>query len=407
MAPNALVLVTDRLGAGYLGPYGNTWIETPAWNRLAAEGTLFETALVDSPCLAHVYDSYWHGRHASSQPAQEDSPPLAALLAENSIQSWLITDERVVAEQAAAASFDERVVLPPGDEKSAGTLEGTQLARLFATVIDVVRHQAEAPCLIWVHAQAMQGPWDAPYYLRSQFVEAEDPAPPDFVQPPELQVKANGDPDLLLGIQHAYGGQAVLLDSCLEILLDALGSTALGETTAFMATATRGYPMGEHQYVGRNELPLYGELLQVPWILRWPGLAGATWRQQQMVQPPDVYTTLLNWFNIVPPASVWGCSLRPDHVHLSATPDQLIACSQHEQQVSLRVPGWFMRRTGQEEVEVFVKPDDRWECNEISARCGPVVELINQTLTQFEAAVRANDRRQLPPLDPKLRQQFF
>jgi len=35
----ALIIVScDGLGARFLGPYGNTWLETPAIDRLAAEG---------------------------------------------------------------------------------------------------------------------------------------------------------------------------------------------------------------------------------------------------------------------------------------------------------------------------------------------------------------------------------
>lgn len=52
---NAIVLVVDRLGAGYLGPYGNTWLETPHWNRLAARSALFEWALTDAVDLPTVY----------------------------------------------------------------------------------------------------------------------------------------------------------------------------------------------------------------------------------------------------------------------------------------------------------------------------------------------------------------
>ncbi len=63
---NAIVIVVDRLGAGYLGPYGNTWIETPSCNRLAARSVLFEFALADAVDLATVYRSYWQGLHAMS-----------------------------------------------------------------------------------------------------------------------------------------------------------------------------------------------------------------------------------------------------------------------------------------------------------------------------------------------------
>jgi arylsulfatase A-like enzyme len=38
---NAICLVVDRLHTGFLGAYGNTWIETPVFDRLAAESFHF------------------------------------------------------------------------------------------------------------------------------------------------------------------------------------------------------------------------------------------------------------------------------------------------------------------------------------------------------------------------------
>lgn len=61
---NAVVIVIDRLGAGFLGPYGNTWIDTPAMNQLASESLLFEYATADSSDLNLLYRAYWSGVHA-------------------------------------------------------------------------------------------------------------------------------------------------------------------------------------------------------------------------------------------------------------------------------------------------------------------------------------------------------
>ena len=78
---NALCLVFDRLHAGYLGAYGNTWIETPALDRLASRSLVFDRALVDSPQLERLYRSYWQGQHALCPATEESRPGLAALLA--------------------------------------------------------------------------------------------------------------------------------------------------------------------------------------------------------------------------------------------------------------------------------------------------------------------------------------
>ena len=39
---NIISIVIDRLHFGYLGCYGNSWIETPNFDQLAASGFLFD-----------------------------------------------------------------------------------------------------------------------------------------------------------------------------------------------------------------------------------------------------------------------------------------------------------------------------------------------------------------------------
>ena len=81
---NAICLVFDRLHVGYLGPYGNSWIETPAWNRLASQSMVFDQALIDSPDLQRLYRSYWQGWHAMCPAPPADDrrwPRSCAMLA--------------------------------------------------------------------------------------------------------------------------------------------------------------------------------------------------------------------------------------------------------------------------------------------------------------------------------------
>ncbi len=66
---NAILLVIDRLHAGYLGAYGNAWNETPAIDRLAAEGFVFDQCLIDSPRLETFCRGLWLGSHALTAAA--------------------------------------------------------------------------------------------------------------------------------------------------------------------------------------------------------------------------------------------------------------------------------------------------------------------------------------------------
>src|SRR5258708_7415299 len=59
------VLVVSARGwhLGYLGCYGNGWISTPALDRLAAEGIVFDQHLADVPDAATARRTWRDGRH--------------------------------------------------------------------------------------------------------------------------------------------------------------------------------------------------------------------------------------------------------------------------------------------------------------------------------------------------------
>ena len=123
--PRAVVLVLDGLGAGYLGPYGNTWIETPTFNQLASQSWLLEQALIDSPNLELLYRSLWTGRHAA-RPAPPDSPSAASLLqrlAQAGASTLLITDEAACA-ASAGPGVRTHAVGGGGGRGRAGGLRG-------------------------------------------------------------------------------------------------------------------------------------------------------------------------------------------------------------------------------------------------------------------------------------------
>ena len=170
---NAIVIVVDRLGAGYLGPYGNTWIETPSCNRLAARSVLFEFALADAVDLPTVYRSYWQGLHAMSPDRPIRSLPEIA--AARGVHGGLVTDEPQLVELPGAAGFADRVVLTLAPvERPAAEVVQTQMAQLFAAAAHWLQRAPE-PFLLWIHARGMAGAWDAPVEFRNQFADEDDP----------------------------------------------------------------------------------------------------------------------------------------------------------------------------------------------------------------------------------------
>ena len=289
-SPNAIVLVLDRLGSGFIGPYGNTWVETQSCNRLASEGLLCEFMVSDSPGLESVYRSYWTGRHAmDGRPADGT---IMAEAAKAGLKTILLTDEPRLAEHLLAAGFAEKILLPTEELAApAKEIAETQIARLTQAAMEVIARQRE-PYLLWIHSRGMSGAWDAPLEYRNAFRDEDDPQPGDFTAPPLIKKDGVFDPDELLRYVHAYAGQVTVMDLCLGALLDAAEEHRMAKDTLFAFTSPRGYPLGEHGQVGPVEDSLYGEVLNVPLIIRLPLGSGALTRTQELIQPGDLHDLL-------------------------------------------------------------------------------------------------------------------
>ena len=401
---NALILVVDGLGCSCLGPYGNTWIDTPAWNRLAARSLLFETMLADSGELASIYNGYWHGTHRLQAPVIEAMPTLPGLVGQQAA-TILVTDDRELGDTRGAQDFEQRVVLPTETMpvEAASELEQTELARLFASALTTLE-QAAAPFLLWIHARGLCGPWDAPYALRAGFAAEDDPAPPAFVRPPAFRLEPDYDPDTVLGLQQAHAAQVATLDTCLDVLLDAFWSGPYADDTLLVVLGSRGYPLGEHHWVGVDAAPLYAELLQVPALIHWPDGRGSADRMPHLIQPCDVMPTVLRWLDVpLPENGIWGRDLT---ALVSQSADELgvwdRAVAGNGAERVIRVPGWCARLCDHSPPELYVKPDDRWEVNNVADRCHDVVDQLRDIASQFEQAARENRRDNLVSLPEPL-----
>jgi arylsulfatase A-like enzyme len=391
---NSIIIVVDRLHSGYLGCYGNAWIATPAIDRLAGESFLFDQALVDSPHLDHVCGSFWQGLNA-----------LAAIA-----PTTLLTDEPQVARHPLAGMFGQLVEVPaPRIRKAAEEVQQAQFARLLAAASNWLGEASEPFCL-WLHSRGMSAAWDAPLEFRQRYADDEGPPLSKFVAPPHFRVAADADPDELLGIRWAYAGQVSLLDACLAEFLELIDTPELRSNTLLVLVSARGYPLGEHGWIGEGDRagasadpPLHEELIHIPWLMRLPGGVGAAARSQALVQPADLPATLLSWWQAPATASAGGgLDLLPIVRDEAETVRDRVALRSGANERAIRTPAWHMRLSraptlaGDAVVRrLYAKPDDRWEMNEVSDRCGEVPDLLAQTLAEIEQAHQHG-----PPLSP-------
>lgn len=421
----AVVLVMDRLGAGFLGPYGNTWVPTPYINRLASQSLLIEHAVIDSPYLDGLYRSYWRGEHALCGDAPRDRSGLAAALVDAGIGTTLVTDEATVARHPGAGGF-RKVIRVQADAKreAARDVGKTHLARLLNRAVEELATMRR-PSLLWIHGRAMSGPWDAPRDYRDRMADEEDPVPPGFVDVPNRLLGRDYDPDELLGIVFAYAGQVSALDACVGGFVDALDLAARDHEALFILTSSRGFPLGEHLRVGPTDEALYHELLHVPCITRFPGGLAAAMRSQTLWQPSHMHAMLLDWLTngtdaVSEPAASVLAIANGDCENLTQR-----ACVVSTTEWAIRTPAWYLKvprqSTRQSEstrqsvsandpsldarqqgYELYVKPDDRWDFNNVATRCPNIAEQMHAQLDLFRSAAHAHDLERLPALPEEL-----
>ena len=89
---NVIVVVCNSLHLGFLGAYGNAWIETPNLDRLAAEGVVFDHHFPENLTTLPTRRSWWTGRYGFADPEQgwtplrPDEPILPDLLWDKGVQ---------------------------------------------------------------------------------------------------------------------------------------------------------------------------------------------------------------------------------------------------------------------------------------------------------------------------------
>ena len=402
---NAICLVIDRLHAGYLGALGNSWIDTPSIDRLASQSLVCGQMLVDTPRLDALYRSYWQGWHALCPPPPGDRPSLAAMLREGAVHSALLSDDRTIQEHPLAVDFDEVVAIdPPWQTRVAGEgkFERTHLARCFVQIIDWLQ-SAPQPFLLWCHLASLGTTWDAPLEFRQRYWEEGDPPPPQSAEVPDRRLDDNPDPDEILGVTQSYAGQVSLLDTCLGGLGEFLRGNPLAGETLLTLTSARGFPLGEHGRIGPCDDALYGELVHVPLLFRFPDNRGAALRSHALVEPGDISATLLDYWGMGdgPPSPAAGSLMTLLGGDAVPRRDRVCAAG-HGSERAIRTPAWYLRRSGV--TELFSKPDDYWEVNNVAPRCQEIVECLEDALNEFEQTLQAGRASDLPPLSDILLQ---
>jgi arylsulfatase A-like enzyme len=344
-----LVIEAAGLHLGYLGCYGNDWVATPNLDRLAVQGIVSDWHFADQPELAIT--TPWQSRSVGTGCyAFPGAPPLV---------SDLPRMPRIV--------------------------RCDKLTRFGADALQAAQANDR---WLWLEGPSLLPPWD----LEDEMLDAyfdEDDVEEGLTAwtDPQLELVTLNEAEVLQ-LQNSYAAAVTVFDAQLGELLEAIDL----EDTLLCVTARAGLPLGEHGMIGAPRPWLYDELVHVPLLLRRPNAENAGMRVAALTQPVDLLPTFLEALG-QPASALHGRSLWPlIRGEVEELRPYAVASMRVEDQESwlLRSADWAFHRAKNvgQPLQLFVKPDDRWEVNNLVQQQGELADGMNAALGAFAEVIR-------------------
>ncbi len=388
-----LVLAVRGLQTAYVGCYGNPWIATPALDALATGGVVFDRHYAGRADAAGACRTWRDGRCRLPDPSRREPPAdapadLIEQLRKRGVHTCLVLDDSRPAEPGFEVGWDE-----------------VHRAASFDAVLDAAsaaldQLASRGDWLLWVDLAALIPPWDTPEEFLAPYFQAEAVGDEEEEEPLEPLTPLNDptpgpvdaeDDELFLRLQDSYAGAVTYLDAGVGRLLERLDAVDARDETLVVLTADCGLALGEHGYVGPTAPLAHEETTHLPLILCLPGGDEAGRRVAALTQAADLAATLADVFEAELP-SAHGRTLLP-LVYGEAEEVHAYVCSGGQggdaAEWSLRTPEWaYLLPLGPRPPRLYVKPDDRWEVNDVLQHHQEWAEGLERTLRGFVEAAR-------------------
>ncbi len=293
-APMNLVIVTlDTTRADRMGAYGNKDIETPAFDRIAREGVLFDNAVSSAPLTLPVHSSMFTGKFPPEHGVRDNGGfflgpeqlTLAEVLQSKGYRTGAfigayVLDSKWGINQGFDTYFD-KFDLSESKAVSLGAIQrpGNEVVDQALPWIDQVKDQ---PFFAWVHLYDAHSPYRPP-------------------EPFATTYKA-----------HPYNGEIAFADSQVARVLARLEALHVADRTVVMILGDHGESLGDHGEQSHGFF-VYNSTTHVPFAIRAPGVTSSNGPRHvaDPVRSVDVMPTALDLLGFAPPGGISGRSLRP------------------------------------------------------------------------------------------------
>jgi arylsulfatase A-like enzyme/Flp pilus assembly protein TadD len=269
-APIILVSI-DTLRSDHLPAYGYKAIETPAIDRIARDGVVFEDVWSECPLTLPSHVSIFTGllppvhgvrNNIGYRLDAKAHPTFARLLKEKgyaagaSVSAWVLRGNTGLGD--SFDFYDDSIEPPPGSQAaSQAQRPGADTVSRAISWADKVR---ASPFFLFLHLYEPHSPYEPPEPFRSRYA-------------------------------LPYDGEIATADSSVGTLLAKLDEWGIYDRSVIILLSDHGEGLMEH---GEQEhgILLYREALQVPLIIKLPGSKRKGERVRQSSALVDVFPTI-------------------------------------------------------------------------------------------------------------------
>ncbi len=350
----SIMLMFDTLNRHMLPPYGNDWVHTPNFQRLAERTAVFDCCYVGSmPCMParrELHTGRYNFLHRGWTPLEPFDDSMPEILKNNGVYTHLVTDHQHYWEDGGATyhnrySSYEFIRGQEGDFWKAQVEPEVDIP-FNSRGLDDPTFVDDSWKQDWINRSAMPAPEDQPqartfnagmefirdnhgadnWYLQ---IETFDPHEPFFSHqefknlypkifaeaPPRLAFDwpsykpLTESPEYVQHMRYQYAALLSMCDRYLGRVLDLMDEFEMWDDTLLIVCTDHGFMLGEHDWWAKNRQPWYQELAHTPLFIWDPrsGIAGE--RRDSLVQMIDLPATLLEYFGIELPRDMQGVPL--------------------------------------------------------------------------------------------------
>ncbi len=298
---NVILITIDTLRADKLALYGGRKLHTPAIDRLAADGVLFERAYSAVPLTAPAHASMMTGRYPATHGVKLNGssilPDADRTLAEipgeqgmrtGAVVSCLVLSSRFGINQGFNLYYEEGI---SGEEGRRGLwFDERKAADSIERALRWVRSEPDRPFFLWLHLFDPHHPYEPPPPFKKTY---ED---------------------------RPYDGEIVYTDRALGGFIRQIEQMGLYDDSLIFLSGDHGESLGDHLESFHGTF-LYDVTMRVPMIIKAPGgRRGA--RESGIASIIDVMPTIVDALGLPVPEGTQGISLMPAVTGRGSLPDQ-------------------------------------------------------------------------------------